>query len=56
MQPIDARLRNIAALTGAQVIDPVDDLCGAYCAVITQDGVPRADLTAYLEPGLDQVE
>ena len=50
MQPIDALLRNIAELTGAQVIDPVDDLCAAYCPAITQDGVPIYRDEGHLNP------
>ncbi len=50
MQPIVARLRRIAALTGARVIDPVDYLCGTYCPVMTRDGLPIYRDEGHLNP------
>jgi hypothetical protein len=50
MQPIDAKLRDIAKATGAQVIDPVDYLCGVRCPVITPEGVPVYRDEGHLNP------
>jgi hypothetical protein len=50
MQPIDAQLRHIAELSGAQVIDPVAFLCPAYCPAISPDGVPINRDEGHLNP------
>ena len=43
-------LRDIAKATGAQVIDPVDYLCGVQCPVITPEGVPVYRDEGHLNP------
>jgi peptidoglycan/LPS O-acetylase OafA/YrhL len=50
VRPIGARLREIAAATGAAVIDPVDFLCDAYCPATTADGLPLYRDDGHLNP------
>ncbi|MEP6546164.1 MAG: acyltransferase family protein [Gammaproteobacteria bacterium] len=50
MRTIDSRLRDIAAATGARVIDPVDYLCGESCPAMTGDGLPIYRDEGHLNP------
>jgi hypothetical protein len=40
MEPVRTRLLNIAARTGARLIDPVDSLCAATCPSLSETGAP----------------
>jgi hypothetical protein len=50
MAPINSRLREIAAATGAEIIDPVDSLCSMYCPALTADGLPLYRDDGHLNP------
>jgi hypothetical protein len=50
-QVIAARLRGIADVSGARLIDPFDYLCAVRCPVVTKDGLPIYRDEGHLNPG-----
>jgi peptidoglycan/LPS O-acetylase OafA/YrhL len=50
-RPLISKLRQIAADTGAEIIDPLDYLCSDdRCPVLTRDGIPLYKDGAHLRP------
>jgi peptidoglycan/LPS O-acetylase OafA/YrhL len=50
VRPIDAKLREIGAVTGARIIEPVDFLCDSNCAALDADGLPVYRDDGHLNP------